>query len=112
MAVRHTMRKRMAAKLKEVKAVLRQRHNHSIPELGAYLKAVVQGHYNYYAVPLNFHAVSSFRWKVGRLWQRALSRRSQKANVPWERMSRLIAKWLPPARICRLWPFPRIGVAT
>ncbi len=112
MAVRHTMRKRMAAKLKEVKAVLRQRHNHSIPELGAYLKAVVQGHYNYYAVPLNLHAVSSFRWKVGRLWQRALSRRSQKANVTWERMSRYIARWLPPAQICRSWPFPRLGVAT
>ncbi len=112
MVVRHTMRKRMVAKLKEVKSVLRQRHNHSIPELGAYLKAVVQGHYNYYAVPLNLHAVSSFRWKVGRLWQRALSRRSQKANVTWERMSRYIARWLPPAQICRPWPFPRIGVAT
>jgi group II intron reverse transcriptase/maturase len=110
--VRHTMRRRMAAKLKEVHAELRRRHNASIPETGAYLRSVVRGHNNYFGVPLNFHAIDSFRWKVGLLWRKALGRRSQRAEVPWERMERLIRRWLPPARICHPLPLVRLGVVT
>jgi hypothetical protein len=31
---------------------------------------------------------------VGRLWHRALSRRSQNGRVLWDRMRRLINRWL------------------
>jgi len=110
--VRHTMRRRMAVKLKEVYAELRRRHNATIPETGAYLRSVVRGHNNYFGVPLNFHAIDSFRWKVGLLWHKALGRRSQRAAVPWERMERLIGRWLPLARICHPLPLVRLGVVT
>ena len=110
--VRHTMRRRMAGKLKEVYAELRRRHNATIPDTGAYLRSVVRGHTKYYGVPLNFHAIDSFRWKVGLLWRKALGRRSQRAHVSWERMQRLIERWLPPARICHPLPLVRLGVVT
>ncbi|MEO6324359.1 MAG: group II intron reverse transcriptase/maturase [Thermoanaerobaculia bacterium] len=110
--VRQTMRKQREAKLKAVTAELRRRYNASISETGAYLRAVLQGHYNYYGVPLNYRALRAFQWALGRIWKRALERRSQRARVRWERMSRLIDRWLPPARICHPFPFDRLNVKT
>jgi RNA-directed DNA polymerase len=39
-------------------------------------------------------------------------RRSQKARVLWDRMRRLIDRWLPPARTCHPYPLRRMGVIT
>ena len=50
---RKTVRKRFHAKLREVKVTLRRRMNWSVPQMGAYLAAVVRGHVRYYGVPLN-----------------------------------------------------------
>ncbi len=50
---RHTMRKRMNAKLKEVKLELQRRRHLPIPEQGAWLRAVVRGYFAYQAVPTN-----------------------------------------------------------
>jgi RNA-directed DNA polymerase len=107
---RQTMRKRWQAKLKEVKAELRRRWHHPIPEQGAYLRSVVGGHARYYGVPGNGRAISAFRLAVGRLWWRALKRRSQRHNLPWRRMQRYVARWLPPARVCHPHPLVRFGV--
>lgn len=109
---RQTIRKRLQAKLGEVKAELRRRMHDPIPEVGRWLSSVVRGHIRYYGVPSNFSALIQFRFQVGRLWQRTLSRRSQKGHVPWDRMRRLIARWLPPARICHPYPLKRLGVIT
>jgi hypothetical protein len=35
-------------------------------------------------------ALATFRHKVGRYWHHALSRRSQRGRVLWDRMKRLI----------------------
>jgi group II intron reverse transcriptase/maturase len=110
--LRRTMRRRAVVKLKAVYAELRRRHNASIPETGAYLRAVMRGHNAYYGVPLNVVALQSFRWQLGRLWKRALERRSQRARIRWERMARLIKRWLPPARICHPFPHRRFDVMT
>jgi hypothetical protein len=45
----------------------------------------------YYGVPMNDHALHLFRIQVGRLWHRALLRRSQTSRISWDRMHRLIA---------------------
>ena len=108
--VRQTMRKRLGAKLKEVSLQLRRRLNASIPEMGAYLRSVVLGHMRYYGVPLNFKALQNFRRLIGRLWKRALQRRSQRARVRWDRMNRYIQRWLPPVHICHPYPTTRLGV--
>src|SRR6266567_4946231 len=96
---RHTAAERLRAKLKEVKAELRQRRHAPVPEVGQWLGAVVRGHCQYYGIAGNSRAIRRFRDEVSRLWHRALSRRSQKGQVKWERMQRLIQRWLPLAYI-------------
>jgi RNA-directed DNA polymerase len=107
---RRTMRKRMQAKLAEIKQVLRERMHHSVPEQGAYLRKVVGGYFRYHGVPDNPRAISAFRLGVIRLWHRALSRRSQRSRCNRQRMDRLTARWIPPARVCHPWPMVRFGV--
>jgi RNA-directed DNA polymerase len=110
--LRQTMRKRLQAKLSEVKAELRRRMHDPLPEVGRWLGSVVRGHIRYYGVPMNSGALNAFRFQVGRLWHRALSRRSQRGRVRWERMRRLIKSWLPPVRVCHPYPMRRLGVIT
>jgi hypothetical protein len=61
---------------------------------------------------MNSPALGLFRFQVGWLWQRALSRRSQRGGVTWDRMARLIARHIPPARIHHPYPLYRLGVIT
>jgi group II intron reverse transcriptase/maturase len=110
--MRQTIRKRQQAKLNAVKAELRRRMHAPIQDTGKWLRSVVSGHIRYYGVPMNGHALSSFRFKVGWLWHRALSRRSQNGRVPWDRMLRLIDHWLPPVRVYHPFPLRRMGVIT
>ena len=51
------------------------------------------------AVPGNGRATNAFRVQIGRHWLRALRRRSQRHRLTWERMTRLIAPWLPPVSV-------------
>src|SRR6202162_5226997 len=110
--LRQTIRKRLQAKLSEVKAELKRRMGDPIPEVGQWLRSVVGGHIRYYGVPTNRAALYTFRFQVGRFWHRTLLRRSQKARVLWDRMRRLIDRWLPPARTCHPYPLRRMGVIT
>src|SRR6201981_1680475 len=110
--LRQTIRKRLQAKLSEVKAELKRRMHDPIPEVGQWLRSVVSGHIRYYGVPTNRAALYTFRFQVGRLWHRTLLRRSQEARVLWDRMRRLIDRWLPPARTCHPYPLRRMGVIT
>lgn len=104
---RHTDRGRLRGKLRAVKAELRRRMHHSIPEQGAWLRRVVQGHFNYYAVPTNIRALNAFRKQVGRHWLTTLRRRSQRDRTTWAAMDRRIGRWLPRARISHPWPDDR-----
>jgi RNA-directed DNA polymerase len=106
---RITISKRMRAKLAEVKDQLKRRRHEPISVQGQWLRSVVQGHLAYYAVPGNTDVVAAFRTQVMRHWYRALRRRSQKTRITWERMSRIAARWLPPARA--MHPFPEVRFA-
>jgi hypothetical protein len=110
--LRQTIRKRLQAKLNEVKAELQRGMPAPIPELGKWLQAVVRGHVRYYGVPMNRRALVLFRFQVGRLWYRALSRRSQKGRIRWDRMRRLIHRWLPLPTVCHPYPLRRMGIIT
>jgi group II intron reverse transcriptase/maturase len=99
MVHRQTAADRLRAKLKEVKAELRQRRHDPVPEVGTWLGAVVRGHCQYYGIPGNRRAIRRFRDEAGRLWHHAVSRRSQKGPVRWKRMHRLIKRWIPPAYV-------------
>jgi hypothetical protein len=107
---RKSRRDRMRAKLKEIKQVLRRCMHQPIPVQGQWLKMVVQGYFNYHAVPTNQRALAAFRDEVSRLWRRALSRRSQKGACPWNRMKSLAGTWLPKPTILYPWPRQRFAV--
>jgi RNA-directed DNA polymerase len=110
--LRQTIRKRLQTKLNEVKAELQRRMHEPIPEQGKWLRAVVGGHIRYYGVPMNQAALAIFRFRVGWLWHRSLSRRSQNGRVLWDRMRRLITRWLPLPAISHPYPLRRRGVIT
>jgi group II intron reverse transcriptase/maturase len=110
--LRQTIRKRLQTKLNEVKAELRRRMHQPIPKQGKWLRAVVSGHFRYYGVPMNQPALAVFRFRVGWLWHRSLSRRSQNGRVLWDRMRRLITRWLPWPSVCHPYPLRRMGVIT
>lgn len=102
----------MRAKLHEVNDQLKRRRHLPIPEQGKWLASVLRGHFTYYAVPGNLRAVSTFRTQVTRHWLKALRRRSQRHHLNWQRMDRLSALWLPPARILHPYPEARFAART
>jgi hypothetical protein len=104
---RKTIAKRLRRKLKEVKDLLMCKLHESIPEVGEWLRSVVQGHMNYYAVPGNFASMKAFRTQVARLWLQALRRRSQRHKLTWERFRRHVDRWLPKCRILHMYPNAR-----
>ena len=109
---RVTSSKRMRTKLREVKDELKRRRHLPIPEQGRWLRSVVQGHLNYYAVPGNYKACAGFRKQVLWHWIQALERRSQRAYITWERRNRLADGWLPRVRLLHPYPEKRFDART
>lgn len=106
---RKTMKKRLRAKLQAVKAELRRRWHDPVPEVGRWLQRVVQGYFNYHAVPGNGASLEQFRTQVIRLWLRTLRRRSQRSRLTWERFAPLVHRFIPVAHI--LHPLPGVRFA-
>jgi RNA-directed DNA polymerase len=104
--LRKTIRKRLLAKLKELKEELRKRWHQPVEELGRWLRSVVQGYFNYHAVPGNLASLKSFRLEVSKRWLRALRRRSQKSRMSWAKLTALVECWLPFPKI--LHPYPNL----
>lgn len=109
---RRSIAKRMRQKLLAIKQELRRRLHDSVKQTGAWLRAVLQGWFNYHAVPYNYERINQFRTQVARLWKRALQRRSHKARRAWrwERAARLIRKWFPPTKILHPYPDERFDI--
>ncbi len=107
---RKTRRKRMKAKLKEIKDGLRERWHAPVAEQGQWLGQVVRGYFAYHAVPTNAPALAAFRYDVKRLWLHALRRRSQNDRTTWAKFGRLAERWLPKVRITHPWPSERFYV--
>jgi group II intron reverse transcriptase/maturase len=110
--IRKTSQKKMRSKLQVIKQELRKKMHNPVKEVGKWLASVLRGHYQYYGVPRNIHAMSSFRWAVIKLWHWTLMRRSQKSRLTWERMNRLARTWLPSPRITHPFPGQRLCVIT
>jgi RNA-directed DNA polymerase len=108
---RKTDRKRMRAKLREIKETLRQHRHKSVAEQGQWLGTAMRGYFAYFAVPTNSPALSAFRWHVIVRWLRSLRRRSQRHRLTWKRMFGYVDRYLPPARVLHPWPEQRFRVA-
>jgi len=106
---RMTIRKRMRAKLRKIKQQLRERMHDPVPQTGGWLKSIVQGSFNYYAVPGNLDSLGTFREGVLSMWWHTLRRRSQKHRLTWKGMIALADRWLPQPRV--LHPYPAVRFA-
>src|SRR6266496_3960063 len=101
---RITAKKLMVAKLKAIKVELQRRMHDRMANVGAWLRKVVLGYYQYHAVPGNTTQLRIFKLRVCRLWQSVLVRRSQRAKMRWERFTPVLNRWIPPPRV--LHPYP------
>jgi group II intron reverse transcriptase/maturase len=105
---RKTIGKRMAAKLRAIKAELLRRRHEPVKDTGEWLRAVVQGYFNYHAVPGNFARLQSFRHDVIRHWWLAVRRRGQRP-VRRAVFDRWVSQYLPTPAILHPYPLERIG---
>ena len=103
---RETAKKRLVAKLQELKMELCRRRHEPIASVGAWLRKVVLGYYQYHAVPGNLPQLAIFRYRLGRLWRRVVQRRSQRGWILQERWNRILTRWIPPPRV--LHPYPSV----
>ena len=110
LVMRKTRRDRMCTTLRRIGEEVQRRRHEPIPEIGKWLAQVVSGYFGYHAVPTNSAAMSAFRYHVAVLWHRQLCRRSQRARLTWERMTKLVEDFLPKARILHPWPSVRFAV--
>jgi RNA-directed DNA polymerase len=104
--LRKTIRERLLAKLKQVKDALRVRMHLPLAEVGKWLRSVLQGYFNYHAVPDNLASLRRFRFEVRKRWLRVIRRRSQRSGMTWELFERLAAQWLPEPTV--LHPYPHL----
>lgn len=107
---RQTSKKKLRAKLSEVKERLKRER--SLVKTGEILKLgkqILEGHLNYYAITDNGSMCDKFRRQEVRLLYKWLNRRSQRRSYTWARFEDALAwvKW-PSVRIkVKLDPFRR-----
>jgi RNA-directed DNA polymerase len=103
---RQTAKKRLRARLTALKQALLRRRHEPIVQQGAWLRSVLQGYFQYHAVPGNSVALEAFRTQAARAWLAALRRRSQRHRLTWERFRPRVDRWLPKPKI--LHPYPNV----
>lgn len=108
--LRLTVKKRMCATLKAIRAKLWKLMHAPVPIVGRWLGSVVQGYFNYFGVPGNGYRLRSFRKAISRSWRRMLQRRSQRHKLSWERFRKLEQRFIPPYRNTHPYPAARFRV--
>ena len=106
---RKTVAKRLRGKLQAIKQQLRRRRHDPIAQTGKWLRSVVQGYFNYHAVPGNLDRLWTFRDRLTRLWRTQLRQRSQRHRLNWDRLGKLASRWLPAPRVLHPWPSQRFA---
>ena len=108
---RRTIAKRLRAKLQELKQQLRRRRHDPVASTGQWLRSVVQGYFNYHAVPGNLDSLGTFRERLKRLWRGQLLKRSQRHRRRPSRLAWLVDRWLPRPRVLHPWPSQRFAAS-
>ena len=103
---RETAKKRLVAKLHEIKLELTRLRHEPIARVGEWLRKVSTGYYQYHAVPGNLATLSRFRHQVVRLWQRTLCQRSQRRPT-WKKLGPIFDHWLPIPHLTHAYPDAR-----
>jgi len=98
--------KRRRKKLLDIKQKLRVRMHEPIAKVGEWLRSVLNGYYQYHAIPSNLGKLSRFRRQVARYWFRTLSQRSQRRPT-WAKLGPVFDFWLPIPQRVHLYPDAR-----
>lgn len=104
--LRRTIKKRLRAKLAELRQLLLNRRHQPLDVVGSWLRGVVRGYYNYHSVPGNGAAMQAFYREVVRGWRHSIRRRSQRWRMTWRRYGKLVQHWIPLPRLVH--PHPRV----
>ena len=103
-------RKRMRAKLRQIKEQLKATRHDGVEAQGKWLAQVLRGWLAYYAVPMSAPAITAFRHHLVDRWLHAIRRRGQKHRLAWPRMKVIANRYLPYPRIQHPWPEQRFLV--
>lgn len=97
---------RRRKKLQQLKQELRRRMHEPVAQVGEWLKSVLNGYYQYHAVPGNLTVLKRFRRQVARYWFHALEQRSQRRPT-WEKLGKIFDDWLPVPHVVHEYPDAR-----
>lgn len=104
MIQRKTIQKRLTRKIKEIWQWCRANRHEPVEWQRDRLRSRLNGYYNYHGVRCNFEALWQLYREVCKSWRYWLSRRSQRANIPWPRFREILqALPLPLPRIVHSW---------
>ncbi len=97
-----TAKDRFKRTLRSLAQWCRENRHMKVKEQWLLLTQKLKGHYAYYGITGNYRSLCKLQDLVEHVWRKWLSRRSYKANIPWDRFI-LIRKHypLPRARIVR-----------
>lgn len=101
--------KRMQRTLNRIGQVLRRRRHDDPEDVALWLRSVIGGWLQYFAVPTSLPVLARFVYHVQYLWFRQLRRRSDRSNMLalWDRVRQLAERYFPPLRILHPWPEQR-----
>ena len=95
-----TMSKRLARGLKRMADWCQENRHISLPEQHLHLKAVLQGHYQYYGRRGNFYSLHVFYRRTEEIWKKWLDRRTRGKLLNYEKFRKILEKYpLPPPKI-------------
>ena len=97
---------RRRKKLQEIKQHIRRRMHDPVAQVGGWLRSVLNGYYQYHAVPGNLTVLKRFRRQVARYWFHALGQRSQRRPT-WEKLGKIFDHWLPAPHVVHDHPDAR-----
>jgi RNA-directed DNA polymerase len=98
---RKTAGKRLKRSLTRISEWCRSHRHDRLQAQHRALARRMRGHYGYYGITGNARWLRAFHHAVERIWQRWLSRRSQRAAIKWDRFQQLL----------KVYPLPRPVVA-
>lgn len=102
----------VSPQLRWIKHQLGRRMHDTIRDTGSWLRRVLQGYLNYFAVSGNQRALYVFFNQVRWHWLRALKRRSQRGYLSWEVFMRRTQPFFPPIRLLHPHPMGRFDART
>jgi RNA-directed DNA polymerase len=95
-----TMSKRLARGLKRMADWCQENRHIPLPKQHSHLKAVLQGHYQYYGRRGNIYSLRVFNWKTEEIWKKWLNRRTRGQTLSFEKFGKMLKKYpLPPPKI-------------